>query len=120
MKHICPTCSQAGISSTAKRWSSRECPAACGHCGGLSHVIASTSNGIFVGTLLAFVVGAVVGAATGGWWVSVLFGLGFASTFNVLAWSRAEMFPIPKDSARSAQTAVWLLIAFELLMALFS
>ncbi|MBS0452312.1 MAG: hypothetical protein JSS14_13470 [Proteobacteria bacterium] len=120
MKHLCPTCKQLGTTGWAKRWSSRGSPATCEHCGGLSHVISSTSNGICVGNLLAFVIGAVVGAAMGAWWVIALFGLGAAIAFNAFAWSRAEMFPISQDSAKSARAANWFVEVIGLLLLLFS
>ncbi|MBS0344507.1 MAG: hypothetical protein JSS56_28725 [Proteobacteria bacterium] len=120
MKHLCPSCKQPGITGWAKRWSSRGSPAACEHCGGLSHVIASTSSGILVGSLLAFVIGAVAGAATGAGWVVALFGLGAALAFNIFAWSRAELFPISKDTARTARAANWFVEVIGLLLLLFS
>jgi hypothetical protein len=93
MKHACPSCRAAGISALAKRWSARECPAACALCGGLSHVLASTSSGIFVGTILVFIVG---------------------------AWRRAEMFPIPKENAQAAAAVGWFLAGLSGLFTLFS
>jgi len=119
MNHTCPTCRKPGIKGLNKRWSSRGWPATCEHCGGLSHVAASTSNGIFVGGLLLFAVGCVVGAAAGSWWMAGLLGLVAAVAFNLWAWPRAEMFPIPKESARNARSAVWLLEGLYVLAAIF-
>jgi hypothetical protein len=68
---LCPHCKELGVTSLAKRRSSREHPAVCGLCGRLSHVIASTSSGIlFVSIFIAgtfFLIGAVNDVALLGW-----------------------------------------------------
>ena len=98
----CPHCKELGVTSLAKRWSSREHPAVCGLCGRLSHVIASTSSGIFVFSLFIvgtfFVIGAVNDVALLGW-----LGVPVAVGHNVWAWKRAVLWPISGDSAKSSR-----------------
>lgn len=63
MMHTCPHCKAPGIGALAKRWSSRSSPAECSACGSLSHVLASTSSGIWVACiviLLASLIGGLV------------------------------------------------------------
>ena len=61
MKYICPRCKESGIGGLAKRWSDRATPAQCTACGGLSHVLASTSSGIWVGSIAIFMVSLIGG-----------------------------------------------------------
>lgn len=93
---------ELGVTSLATRWSSREHPAVCRHCGRLSHVIASTSSGIFVVSLFIvgtfFLVGAVNDVTPFGW-LGILVALGH----NVWAWRRAKLWPISGDSAKSSR-----------------
>ena len=97
----CPHCMEMGVTSFAKRWSSREHPATCSHCGRLSHVIASTSSGIFVAPIFIVgifsLIGAVNDVALLGW-----FGVPAALGHNLWAWKRATLWPISSDSAKSA------------------
>lgn len=90
------------MTSLAKRRSSREHPAVCSLCGRLSHVIASTSSGIFVLSLFIvgtfFLIGAVNDVALLGW-----FGVPVAVGHNLWAWKRAELWPISGDSAKSSR-----------------
>jgi hypothetical protein len=98
----CPHCKELGVTSLAKRRSSREHPAVCGLCGRLSHVIASTSSGILlvsifiVGTF--FLIGSVNDVAFLGW-----LGLPVAVGHNVWAWKRAVLWSISGDSAKSSR-----------------
>lgn len=108
MKQVCPSCHGAGISGLAKRWSARECPAKCGLCGGLSHVLASSSSGIFVGGCLVFVVVLIAGLGFNLQpWLAALIASCLWVVFNTWAWGRAEMFPIPKENARVAASVGW-------------
>lgn len=103
----CPHCSGEGISLNAKRWASREAPAQCTLCGRLSHVLASTSSGIPVATLL--IVGAFFVAAAGVGlpiWSGVV-GVPLAVCYNVWAWRRAELFPISGESAATSRQVSW-------------
>ena len=111
----------------AKRWSARECPATCELCGGLSHVLASTSNGIFVGTILAFIVGLIAALALTAAlapiarpWAVFVVGFFVSAAFNAWAWRRAEMFPIPKENAKAAAAVGWFVAGLYALWALFS
>lgn len=121
MKHACPSCQGPGISGIHKRWSARECPATCSLCGGLAHVLASTSSGIFVGTLLCFLV-AVIGviAVTAAPLPAVLVAAGVTVVFNCWAWRRAEMFPIPKENAATARAAGWFMLGVWAFLALLN
>jgi hypothetical protein len=102
----CPHCRLATISVRAKRWSSRETPAACPGCGGLSHVITSTGSGIPMATLLILLVGAVVGVGTGTWLWSFPV-VAAAVAYNQWAWRRAELFPIFPRNVANARRATW-------------
>ncbi|NVM86882.1 hypothetical protein FHT32_000505 [Variovorax sp. SG517] len=118
MKHICPHCKAPGIGSLAMRWSSRANPAECPACGGLSHVLASTSSGIWVAGIVIFMVALVGGLAlhSGLLFVS---GLVLAVAFNVWAWRRAKMYPISRESAGNAAKAGWLVAGIYAFIALF-
>ncbi|MET3183174.1 hypothetical protein ABL840_31355 [Variovorax sp. NFACC27] len=118
MKHICPRCKEPGIGGLAKRWSSRAVPAECSACGGLSHVLASTSSGIWVGGIVIFMVSLIggLGLHSGLFFVS---GLVLAVAFNVWAWRRAKMYPISRESAGNAAKAGWLVAGIYAFVALF-
>ena len=121
MKHACPSCRGAGITALAKRWSARECPATCELCGGLSHVLASTSNGIFVGTILVFIVSMIAAIAlTPQAWLVFVVAFVLTAVFNVWVWRRAEMFPIPKENAQTAATVGWFVAGLSVLLAMFN
>jgi hypothetical protein len=121
MKHACPSCHGAGISGLAKRWSARECPATCELCGGLSHVIASTSNGIFVGSILVFFAATIATLTlTEQFWLAAIVAVCLSGAFNVWTWRQAEMFPIPKGNAQAAAAVGWFLTGLYALLALFS
>lgn len=85
----------------AVRWSSREVPATCAACGQLSHVIASTSSGIWVvGVVLLVVAGFIALFAQSLW--SGLAGLAMVAAYNVWAWRRVELWPIDANSSQIA------------------
>lgn len=117
MKHICPRCKEPGIGSLAKRWSSRAVPAECSVCGGLSHVLASTSSGIWVGSIVIFMVSLIggLGLHSGLFFVS---GLVLAVAFNAWAWMRTKMYPISRESAGNAAKAGWLIAGIYAFIAL--
>ena len=120
MKTLCPTCHVRGISEMAKRWSTRGWPAKCEQCGALSHALSSTSNGIWVGTLLS-VAGLSVAAAV----LSIPMPVGLAAVavlallINVVMWRRVEMVPITSESAAAAKKVTWFLTAIYALFSLF-
>lgn len=117
MKHTCPRCKAPGIDGVAKRWSSRASPAKCEACGGLSHVLASTSSGIWAAGLVIVVLSLI---AAVGWHSSVFLvgGLVLAVACNIWAWKRARLWPISKDSAASAATGNWFIAGIAVLLGL--
>jgi hypothetical protein len=117
VKHACPRCQKPGIDGLAKRWSSRGSPAKCEACGGLCHVLASTSSGIWAAGVLIVSVSLI--AAVG--LHSALFfpcGLVLAVACNLWAWKRAKLWPISKESAASATTANWFVMGIAVLLGL--
>lgn len=103
----CPHCSALGIPLAAKRRATREHPAECTVCGGLSHVLGSTGSGIPVMTLFvagAFFLAAIV-LGVSAWWG--LAGLPAAIGYNAWAWRRAELFPISRESATHSRRGGW-------------
>lgn len=111
----CPHCQGLGISQTAKRRSSREHPAKCTLCGGLSHVIASSRSGITGFTLTIVLVFAVLGAIHAHLGIGALTGVPFAAAYNIWAWNSAELFPISPESAAAARKLSWVVNALALL-----
>ena len=94
---------------------SREAPAKCLACGRLVHVIASTSSGIFVVGVLLFTGSAILAVATASYWVFVA-GLALVVAYNLWAWRRVDLYPIPVESAKAAaQVSWWLLLSAALL-----
>ena len=120
MKTLCPTCHARGISEMAKRWSSRAWPAKCEQCGALSHALSSTSNGIWVGTLLSvaglFVVAALLNIPMVIGLVAVVV---LTVLINVAMWRRVEMIPITSEGAAEAKKVAWFLTAIYALFSLF-
>jgi len=117
MGPCCPRCKRSCLAGLSVRWSSRVTPCTCTHCGGLSHVLASTSNGIGVFTALGLVLAVVIAAAL----QSVLLMAGLAllvACANVLMWRRVELWPITREAAKRSGrasfwvTVLWLLLAF--------
>jgi hypothetical protein len=110
----CPHCQGTGVPLSAKRRSSREHPAVCSLCGKLSHVIASSSSGIFwfslfiVGTF--YLIGAINEVTLLGW-----LGVPIAMAYYRWAWKRAALWPITGDSAKSSRQASRLVNALGLL-----
>ena len=117
--HKCPWCSAEAVSNLAVRWSSRSSPASCAGCGKLSHVLASTSNGIFTISflLLFFVVAAGFIAQSYGLAVA---GVALVVVYNVWAWRRSELFPISSESAGTAAKVSWWIIGLSFLAKIFS
>jgi hypothetical protein len=117
MKHTCPSCREPGIGELAKRWSSRGAPATCEACGALSHVLASTSSGIWAAGVVILVV-SLIGAL--GLHSSLFFfsGLVLAIACNLRAWKRAKLVPISKESAARATTANWFVTGMLVLFGL--
>jgi hypothetical protein len=108
VKYACPRCRNPGIGGLAKRWSSRGAPVECEACGGLFHVLASTSSGIWAAGVLIVLVSLI--AAIGLHSFLLFFsGLVLAVACNLWAWKRAKLWPISKESAAHATKANWLL-----------
>src|SRR3954470_4469488 len=118
-KHRCPHCRIDGLRNVAVRWSYREAPAKCEHCGKLSHVLASTSNGIGGADLVLSVLSVVAGMVFESWLVGLAcFSLVVAH--NVWAWRRVELFPISEDSAKVAAQVSWGVMGLAVLLKIFS
>lgn len=118
MTHSCPHCKAPGIDGFAKRWSSRAAPVECTACGGLSHVLSSTSSGVWAAGIVIFVVSLIGGLGLH----SALFfvsGLALAVAFNVRAWKHAKMYPISRGSAGNAAKANWLVAGAYAFVSLF-
>ena len=117
MKTLCPTCQARGISEMAKRWSTRGWPAKCEQCGA---ALSSTSNGIWVGTLLS-VAGLFIVAAL----LNIPMAVGLAAVvvltvlINVAMWRHVELVPITSESAAAAKRVTWFLTAIYALFSLF-
>lgn len=106
-QHTCPHCQQAAVPNLAVRWSARESPARCAACGRLSHVIASTSSGIWVVGVLLLVAAEFIALLAQSPWAG-LAGLTLVVAHNVWAWRRVELWPIDSDSAKTAARWSWL------------
>lgn len=117
MKHTCPGCRKPGIDGMAKRWSSRGAPAACEACGGLSHVLASTSSGIWAAGVVIVVV-SLIGALGLHSFLLFFSGLVLAVACNLRAWKRAKLVPISKESATRAAKANWFVAGIFVLFGL--
>lgn len=117
-QHTCPHCQQAAVSNLAVRWSSRESPASCATCGRLSHVIASTSSGIWViGVVLLVAAGFFALIAQTPW--AGLVGLCAVVAHNVWAWRRVELWPIAANSSQTAARVGWVATLLAWLAVLF-
>ncbi|MEJ8846752.1 hypothetical protein [Variovorax rhizosphaerae] len=87
----------------------------------MSHVLASTSNGILVGGILTFTIALIATfGATATPFLAVAGAMCLSVVFNMWAWRRAEMFPIPEESAEAARTVGWFLTGLYALLALFT
>lgn len=120
MKALCPTCQARGISEMSKRWSTRGWPAKCEQCGALSHTLSSTSNGIWVGTLLSVaglsIVAALLNIPMAARLAAVVV---LTVLINVTMWRRVELVPITSESAAGAKKVTWFLTAIYALFSLF-
>ena len=117
-QHICPHCQQAAVSNLSVRWSCREFPAECRSCGRLSHVIASTSSGIWViGVVLLVAAGLFALIAQTPW--AGLVGLCVVVAHNVWAWRRVELWPIAANSSQKAARVGWVATLLAWLAVLF-
>jgi hypothetical protein len=99
---VCPHCKAQAVEGRATRWSSRESPARCTACEGLSHVASSSSSGIRVLTFV-FTLISLAGALASPWWT--LAGGCLTVAYNRWAWKQVELFPITVDSARKSRAA---------------
>jgi hypothetical protein len=122
MKYTCPHCKKPGITGLAKRWSSRAAPATCEACGGLCHVLASTTSGIWAAGALILVVSLIAAVGWPSSYSAVVFlcGLVLAVASNLRAWKRAKLWPISRESAAHATTAGWLITGIAVLLGLSS
>lgn len=86
----------------------------------MSHALASTSNGIWVGTLLSFA-GLSVAAALLNTPMRVGIGVVVLLTalINIAMWRRVELVPIAPEDAVTAKKVNWLLAGLYALFALF-
>lgn len=82
-------------------------------------MIASTSNGIAVVGLVVFILATLV-ASSLPLWLAVLVGVCCAVGYNLWAWRRVTLWPIPKESVRRARKMGWFLAAIYAALALFS
>ena len=103
----------------AVRWSHRESPAKCTACGNLSHVLASTSSGIFSGCIVLFILGVAVAIVSESYLIALLVGV-LVVSYNMWAWRRVELFPISAESAKLAAQVSWWLIGLAALLKIFS
>ena len=117
-QHACPHCHQAAVSNLAVRWSSRESPARCAACGRLSHVVASTSSGIWVVGVVLLVATGLIALLAQSFWAG-LAGLAMVGVYNVWAWRHVELWPIDANSAQTAARASWLATVLAWLAVLF-
>lgn len=117
-QHVCPHCRQATVSNLAARWSSRESPTRCAACGRLSHVVASTSSGIWVVGFVLLVAAGCFALLTRSLEVA-LAGLALVVAHNVWAWRRVELWPIDANSAQTAARVSWLATVLAWLAILF-
>lgn len=113
-QHICPRCQKAAVRNLAVRWSSREIPARCSACDGLSHTVASSSSGIGVFTFVLLVGAGAAGLAMQSVWVG-LAAASLALAYNLWAWRRVDLWPISKDAAGTANKVSWVVTLFGLL-----
>nr|WP_315183275.1 hypothetical protein [uncultured Albidiferax sp.] len=82
-------------------------------------MIASTSSGIAVSGLVVFIVSAMVASSLPFWWPLVV-GLCCAVALNLWAWRRVTLWPIPKESVRTASKVDWFLTALSAVLMIFS
>lgn len=106
-QHTCPHCQKAAVPNLAVRWSSRETPARCGACEGLCHVVASSSSGIGVFTLLLLAAAGAAGLAMQSVWVGCA-AAQLALAYNLWAWRRVDLWPISKEAADTANKVSWI------------
>ncbi len=85
-------------------------------------MLASASNGIFVGTAAVFgtVFAALAFLLDLNPWLAATAALGPTIALNVWAWRDAEMFPISPESARKAARVGWWTGAISLVLGIFS
>ncbi|RZJ58783.1 MAG: hypothetical protein EON49_13285 [Acidovorax sp.] len=119
MMHACPHCQKLGVRNAAVRWSARENPAQCTYCGGLSHVLASTSSAIAMFTWVTLIGGAGLAFGLGSVVMAVAAVL-VACAGNVWMWRRCELIPIDRKSAQTANRVGWAATALAVMMGLFS
>ena len=117
--HKCPHCGTNSVAGYAVRWSSRSSPASCRHCSKLSHVLASTSSGIFFVCLVSLCVVLTAALMAESYGLAVL-GVCAVLAFNLSAWQGVELFPISPESAKVAAQASWWLTALAILANLLS
>jgi hypothetical protein len=117
--HICPHCKSLAVSNLAVRWSYREHPARCVACGGLSHVLASTSSGI-VGTGMILVALTAAAAIVLSSYPVAVAGLAVTVAQNIWAWRGVELFPIGAEEARIAARRSGMVAIVLLVFRMFS
>ncbi|KQO23945.1 hypothetical protein ASF16_24015 [Acidovorax sp. Leaf78] len=116
--HACPHCQKPGVRDPAVRWSARENPAQCSYCGGLSHVLASTSGAIAMFTWVTLIGGLGLAFALGSVVLAVAAVL-VACIGNVWMWHRCALIPIDRTTAQTANRVGWATTALGVMLCLF-
>ena len=112
--HTCPPCQKPAVRNFLVRWSGREIPARCSACGGLSHVVDSSSGGIGVFTFVLLVAAGAAGLAMQSVWVGFAAAL-LAPAYNLWAWRKIDLWPISPKSAATAHKVSWFIALLGLL-----
>lgn len=112
--HTCPHCQAKALKGLAVRWSGRAYAARCPGCGKLSHVLGSTSSGIFSVCTVLLCCAITAALLTESYLVGAA-GLGLVIGYNCWAWKRVTLFPISPESAKTAERiSWWLLVGFAI------
>ena len=117
--HTCPHCHAKALKGLAVRWSGRSSAARCPGCGKLSHVLGSTSSGIFAVCAVLLCCAVTAALLTTSYLVGIT-GLGLVFAYNRWAWSRVALFPISPESAKMAERVSWWLLLGCVLTKIFS
>lgn len=117
--HTCPHCHAETLSGLAVRWSGRSYAARCPGCGKLSHVLGSTSSGIFSVCTVLLCCAITAALLTESYLVGVA-GLGLVIAYNCWAWKRVALFPISPESAKTAERVSWGLVLGCVIAKVFS
>ena len=114
----CPSCKQPSISG-AKKWWSNVSYAECPNCKALSHVPASSANGIFALSVV-FVVLGFIGMVYTQSVLVVVAGVIAALASYPLLWHRAELIPISRERAATERQVSLAAAALAAIMSIFN